>query len=238
MSSSSEPQQLTFYRFEASPFSHKVALALAEAKAPHKVCEVDLFNKPEWFTAKVNPVGKCPAISYGGPEVAPEDPSPQSEKIAESAVILEFIADLYPESGLLPKDPVLRARVRYFIDVVANKLVLPSFAFSNGVEPYENILKGVDAIQDLLPETGDFAVGDTYTIADATLIPFAARLQIVWKTELGKFAPGEGRKLGEELQGPKYTKFMRYLNTMMERPSTKATYDEELIVALYRKFYS
>jgi glutathione S-transferase len=33
-------------------------LALAEANIQYKACEVDLFNKPEWFAAKVNPIGK------------------------------------------------------------------------------------------------------------------------------------------------------------------------------------
>ncbi|KAH7925068.1 glutathione S-transferase [Leucogyrophana mollusca] len=235
---SSTPQQLTLYRFQPSPYSHKVELALVEAKATYKVCDVDLFNKPEWFAAKVNPAGKVPAITYGGPEVSPDDPSPLSEKIAESAVILEFIADIYPDSGLLPKDPVLRAKVRFFVDTVATKLLPPFFAFSRGLESYENFLKGVEAIQDLLPETGDFAVGDTYTIADATIVPFVVRLKITYEKDLGKFAPGEGRKLGEELHGAKYAKLMRYTRTMLERPSTKATYDEEHVTSVFRKVYA
>ena len=46
---------------------------------------------------------------FGSPKSDPEHPSPESEKIAESLVMLEFVADLYPETGLLPKDPVQRA---------------------------------------------------------------------------------------------------------------------------------
>jgi glutathione S-transferase len=33
-------------------------MALEEAKAKYTRYEVDLWNKPEWFVAKVNPVGK------------------------------------------------------------------------------------------------------------------------------------------------------------------------------------
>ncbi len=36
--------------------------------------------------------------------------------------MLEFIADLYPESNLLPKDPVLRAKARFFIDAFSTKV--------------------------------------------------------------------------------------------------------------------
>jgi len=68
---------------------------------------------------------------YGSPKSDPEHPSPEPEKIAESLVMLEFVADLYPGSGLLPKDPVQRARVpvRFFIDAVANKFFPPYVAF-------------------------------------------------------------------------------------------------------------
>ncbi|KAG2364201.1 hypothetical protein BDR07DRAFT_1375254 [Suillus spraguei] len=100
-------EQLTLY-------FHKVQLALAEANAPYRAYQVDLRNKPEWFTSKVNPVGQVPVVTYGGPNGEPDDPSSLSTKIAESNVILEFLADLYPDSGLLPKDPVLRAKGRDF----------------------------------------------------------------------------------------------------------------------------
>jgi glutathione S-transferase len=33
-------------------------LALAEANIQYKAYQIDLFNKPEWFAAKVNPIGK------------------------------------------------------------------------------------------------------------------------------------------------------------------------------------
>ena len=66
---------------------------------------------------------KVPAIAYGGPPVPPDQPSPESAKIAESLVLLDFVADLFPDSHLLPKDPVQRARARFFIDTVSTKFV-------------------------------------------------------------------------------------------------------------------
>ncbi|KAG2744859.1 hypothetical protein P692DRAFT_20877434 [Suillus brevipes Sb2] len=93
-----------------SPFSHKIELALAEVNAPHKAYQVDLFNKPEWFTSKVNPVGKVPAVT-------------------ESKVILEFLVDLYPDSGFSPEDPVSRAKVRFFMDTAHKHLEGPLLDF-------------------------------------------------------------------------------------------------------------
>ncbi|KAG1813683.1 uncharacterized protein BJ212DRAFT_1275347, partial [Suillus subaureus] len=168
----------------------QIELALAEANAPHVTYEVDLFNKPEWFASKVNPVGKVPAVTYGGPNVDPDDPSPLSAKIAESNVILEFLADLYPDSGLLPKDPVLRAKVRFFIDATTKHIEGPFFAFIRGSESYDNILKGIEFIQELLEEGRDFAAGDHYTIADACISPHLARLKIVIETDLGRAPAG------------------------------------------------
>ncbi len=50
-----------------------------------------------------------PAIAYGGPDVDPTTSSPESQKIAESGVLIEVFADLSKEE-LLPKDPIARAR--------------------------------------------------------------------------------------------------------------------------------
>ena len=61
---------------------------------------------------------QIPAITYGGPKGKPDEPSPESFKLRESLVILEFLADLFPEAGLLPTDPVLRAKARLFANDV------------------------------------------------------------------------------------------------------------------------
>ena len=125
-------------------------------------------------------------MTYGGPDVDPEDPSPLSAKITESNVILDFVADLYPDSGILPKDPVLRANVHFFIDATAKHIEAPAYAFLRGLEPYENVLKGIEFVQGLLEEGRDFAVGDHYTIADACISPPLARLKIITETDIGK----------------------------------------------------
>ena len=71
-----------------------------------------------------------PAIAYGGPQVPPDQPSPDSTKIAESLVLVEFVGDLFPESGILPKDPVKRAQARFFIEGISSKFIPAWYAFS------------------------------------------------------------------------------------------------------------
>jgi glutathione S-transferase len=52
--------------------------------ASSKCFEINLYNKPDWRAPKVNLTSKVPTIVYGGSDVAPDDPSPESIKIAES----------------------------------------------------------------------------------------------------------------------------------------------------------
>ncbi|KAG1863096.1 hypothetical protein F4604DRAFT_1785289 [Suillus subluteus] len=222
---------------QLSPFSQKVELALIEANAPYRGYHVDLVNKPEWFTSKVNPVGKVPTVTYGGPSVDPEEPSSLSAKITESNVILEFLADLYPDSGLLPKDPVSRAKVRFFVDASTKHVEAPLHDFLRGDGSYENVLKGIEFVQGLLEESGDFAVGDHYTIADACISPLLTRLKIITENDLGRFPVGLGFKLGEELKGPKFTKFTKYVDQILERPSLKQTDDKEGVITYLKAFF-
>jgi len=233
------PETITLYTAKVCPYAHRVELALEEAGAPYKAYQIDLQNKPEWYAPKVNPASKVPAVAYGGPATLPESPSPESTKIAESLVLLEFVADLYPNSPLLPKDPVLRAKARFFIDAVGTKLNPKFFAFVHRGDAggAEGLLQGIDDIQKLLPDEG-YAVGKDYTIADAAVTPFLARMEISLKYDLGSFDVGEGVKVYETLQAdPKFARFRKYFNDSKARPSFQKTFDESYLVESYKKRY-
>ncbi|TFK63629.1 glutathione S-transferase [Pluteus cervinus] len=225
------PETLTLYTAKLCPYAQRVEIALAETKLPFTRYEIDLGNKPDWFTPKVNAAGKIPAVAYGGPIVPPESPSPESQKIAESLVLLEFIADI-SGGALLPKDPVLRARVRLFIDVVSNKITPAVIGFAFQGKPVDDLWTAIEAIQPLI--LGKYAVGDEFTIADAALIPFIARGKIVLKYDIGKFEVGVGLKAYEILQtDPRFEKFRRYIADVEARDSFKNTFDEEYLKEWY-----
>ncbi|KAH7882289.1 glutathione S-transferase C-terminal-like protein [Phlebopus sp. FC_14] len=239
-------QQITLYTAKICPYAQRVEIALAEAKADFKSYLIDLTNKPEWYLPKVNPAGKAslihalyaryvPSIAYGGPDVPPDSPSPESTKLAESLILVEFVADLFPSSNILPTDPVLRAKARFFIETVSTKFNSTYMGFLARGEPYQKILDGAVAVQDLLPESGPYAVGDQYTIADIAFTPFFARLKIAAENDIGKYESGEGKKLWEALQEPKYARFNAYVNRLLERPSFKATFDEEYVKGAFSK---
>ncbi|KAJ7106229.1 glutathione S-transferase [Mycena epipterygia] len=228
------PEQITLYTAKICPFAHRVELALAEAKVGYNRFEIDLSNKPEWYAPKVNPASKVPAIAYGGPQVSPDLPSPDSVKIAESLILVEFVADLEPQSNILPKDPVQRAKVRFFIDAISTKF-LPAYmgplARGQSFEPFWDALQ---VLQDLLPADKTYAVGDEYTAADIAITPFLARLEVALKNDIGAYKEGEGKKAAEYFfAGERFKRFVKYFEAIKARESFKATFDADYIKEKY-----
>ncbi|KAA1480035.1 hypothetical protein DENSPDRAFT_862107 [Dentipellis sp. KUC8613] len=220
-------QEITFYTSKGCPHAQHVEIAFEEAGIHPTKYLIDLHNKPEWYLSKVNPAGKVPALAYGGPKVAPKNPSPESVKLAESLVLLQFIADLCPNAKLNPKSPVDRARARFFIDHISTKL-LPSFyryVLHGGSSDVP--IKGLRSLQALLPPGGGFAVGPEFSIADAAVAPFLGRIELYLRTDIGKFPVGEGPKLYKQVfEGADFARLQQYWKDISTRPSFKATYDE------------
>ncbi|EDR06897.1 uncharacterized protein LACBIDRAFT_299218 [Laccaria bicolor S238N-H82] len=216
-------EQITLYTAKICPWAQRVELALQEAKVEYTRYEIDLENKPTWYASKVNPASKVPALAYGGPKVSPDTPSEESVKLAESGVLLEFVADI---SGLLlPKDAVSRAKARFFIETATAKFS-PAFygAVARGESP-EGILTVIETIQALLPAEG-YAVGE-YTIADAAITPLFARANVALKNDIGAYDAGEGVRVYNILQSdPKFARFRKYYDDVTARDTFKETFHE------------
>ncbi|CAL1708519.1 unnamed protein product [Somion occarium] len=232
------PERITLYTAKICPYAHRVEIALAEAKAEFKRFEIDLKNKPEWYAPKVNPASKVPAIAYGGPDVPPDQPSPESIKIAESLVLIEFVADLFPSASLLPSDPVLRAKARFFYDAVGTKYNPAYFSYViRGDGSQEGLFKGIEELQALLPEKG-YAVGD-WSIADAAWTPFIARLLAALELDVGAYAVGEGPEtLKTLLSDARFARFQQYWKDVSSRPSFTSTFDKEYIKSAFTKRFA
>lgn len=184
-----------------------------------------------------------PAVAYGGPDVHPDDPSPESTKITESLVLIQFFADLAPESDLLPKDALGKAKLRLFLETVNSKIQPNLHRWAIGSGSYDAFFEGLDAIQDQLPplEKGKYILGDKFTLADIAVAPFLGRtLLIQLKNGLGKFDKQEAERGWERFQGPNYERLRQYIDDITERPSWQSTFDEvrgelhaELTLRLY-----
>ncbi|KAI0350034.1 thioredoxin-like protein [Trametes cingulata] len=227
--------QITFYTHVYSPYCHRVHIALEEAKADYSCHTVIVQDKPAWYISKVNPIGKIPAITYGGPQAPPEDPAPEAAKIPESAVILEFLAELFPEAKMLPSDPVLRAKARLFTIAAETHILdgFKAFFLMHNEEAEKTLLDSLEAVQKRLPESG-FAVGE-WSIADMATGPFLARVDMLLKHDIGTFPAGEGLRVYEIVRGPRFARLMKYFEDVKARPSFQSTWDEELQMGIWKK---
>ncbi|MDD5275112.1 MAG: glutathione S-transferase family protein [Methylovulum sp.] len=103
---------ITFYYASGSPFAWKVWLALEHKQLPYELKLMSLQNgelKKTDFLA-INPRGKIPVLVEDG------------TAIRESAVIVEYLEERYPDRPLFPGNAQDRATVRRVIAEVNNYL--------------------------------------------------------------------------------------------------------------------
>ena len=146
-------------------------------------------------------------------------------KIAESLVLVEFVADLFPSSGILSADPVKRAQARFFIEGVSSKFV-PAWSgvqFRNA--PVEDLYAALEYLQSLLPAESGFAIGE-FSAADIAIAPFLARMRITFLNDIGAFPEGEGKKVWATITSGRFARLAQYMDDLFARESFKATFDE------------
>lgn len=208
--------------------------------------KIDIYirNMPGWYK-RINPLGKVrmaprlaqplihsprrtstpqvPAITFGGPQVPPEEPSPESQKLYESLALLEFVADAFPESKLLPADPVLRARARTFISLY-HSYVHEQFrnVFFRGAPVTDAFFQGFETLQSALPPTG-FAAGE-WSLAEAAVAPFLARVMLYLDAGFGWYSEADGESMRAALASARFARLQQYVQDVRTRPSFAKTW--------------
>lgn len=94
---------LTLVSHHLCPYVQRAAIALIEKNVPFKSVNIDLDDKPGWFT-RLSPLGKVPLLKLETGQV-----------LFESAVICEYLEDTQPHP-LHPSDAIERARHRAWIE--------------------------------------------------------------------------------------------------------------------------
>ena len=84
------------------PYVQRAVIALTEKGVAFERVDIDLANKPDWFSG-ISPLGKTPVLLVG------------DVPVFESAVILEYLEETQP-NPLHPGDPLRRAEHRGWIE--------------------------------------------------------------------------------------------------------------------------
>jgi glutathione S-transferase len=162
---------LTFYYGSGSPFAWKVWLALEHKAIPYEL-KVLSFDKGETeapaFRA-ITPRGKVPAIVDKG------------YALWESAVIVEYLEEAYPERPLLPSDTKERATVRRIAAEAENYLgplisdLVRATLFRKGPADDKVLADLHDRLDEELPRFDTMLPGEYFSsgpsLADFTVYP-------------------------------------------------------------------
>ncbi|MDB4934579.1 MAG: Maleylacetoacetate isomerase [Labilithrix sp.] len=170
--------KLTLSTYWRSSCSFRVRIALGYKKLAYEPVFVNIVEgeqkKPEYLTK--NPIGHVPTLTVDG------------VSYVESVAIMELLEELHPEPALLPKTPHDRARVRGLVETI-----------NAGIQPLQNLIvleraggtdqekrtawmkffipRGLAAFEALASDSGPYAFGEHFTMADVCLVPqvYAAR---------------------------------------------------------------
>jgi glutathione S-transferase len=190
---------LVLYDAPRCPYCARVRIVLAEKGVEHEVVEIDLSDRPDWLYAK-NATGRVPVLE--------EDDRP----LPESAVIMEFLEERYPEPPLLPADPADRACARLVV-VRADELTTPYYALRRGEEGARERLDARLARLDAALAVSPWLGGAEYGLADIALVPWLLRAR---------------ESLGVELEP--FPALSAWLARLLERPAVAA--EAQLVAAL------
>ncbi|MPV66068.1 glutathione S-transferase family protein [Burkholderia sp. BE17] len=165
--------------------SQRALWGLKELDADFEFVSVNLLagehKRPEFL--RINPAGKVPVLVDG------------DRVIPESAAIVLYLADKYPEKALLPVDPALRAQAYRWVMFAVTELEQPLWRITRhtflyppekrspaDIELAREDFATMAAILDKHLEGREFIVGDTLTVADcvtAYLIDWASECNLI-----------------------------------------------------------
>jgi glutathione S-transferase len=163
--------EMKLYTFRLCPFAHRVRLTLAEKGLNAEAIEINLKDKPADFLS-ISPGGRVPVLVHG------------AKRIWESAVIMEYLEEAYPEPPLMPADPFERAEGRLWIDFANARLFDPTHRLifeRNPDRRHIHVQQLETAVRHLQHEglsrrSGPYLLGDCFTLADIALYPWFEQL--------------------------------------------------------------
>jgi glutathione S-transferase len=163
---------LTLY-YATGTISIAVAIALEEAGLPSETVRVDFKSaeqtKPDYLA--INPKGRVPALALEDGKI-----------LTETGALLDYVAARAPQSGLMPEDPVKAAQVRSVMYYLASTMhvahahkmrgsrwATQQTSFDDMTAMVPQTMAACAAFVEAEVLTGDFVLGDTFSVADPYL---------------------------------------------------------------------
>jgi RNA polymerase-associated protein len=182
---------ITLYDAPRCPYCARARIVIEEKGLEVDVVEIDLSERPAWIYEK-NSTGRVPVIEEDG------------WVLPESAVIMEYLEERYPEPALLPADPAERAFAR-LVAFRADELTSPYYALRRGDDgARERLDAALDRLDAALADR-PFLGGAEYGLADISYIPWILRARDMLDVPLDRFVALSG-----------------WLDRVLERPAVAA----------------
>lgn len=166
MSTAIKPHLISF---KLCPFVQRSVITLLHKQVPFEITYIDLKNKPDWFLA-ISPLGKVPALQVG------------ETTLFESAVINEYLDEVYGEGSLHPADPLTKALNRAWIEFGSAVLMSQyGLYMAKDAETFEakrqEIVKQIQQLEAVIQ--GPFFNGEDFSLIDASYAPIWMRLALL-----------------------------------------------------------
>jgi RNA polymerase-associated protein len=160
---------MTLYSGTTDPFSQRCRIVLYEKGMDFQVVDVDLEKKAEDI-ALMNPYNEVPVLVE------------RDLILHEANIINEYIDERFPHPQLMPPDPVMRAKTRYFLfrfekDIFSHVITLEAKKNNQKAEDARAAIR--DALLQIVPtfSKNKYLLGDEYSMLDVALTPLLWRLE-------------------------------------------------------------
>jgi glutathione S-transferase len=164
---------LTLYDAARCPYCARVRIVLDEKHVEYEPVEIDLRDRPAWIYEK-NSTGRVPVIEEDG------------WLLPESAVIMEYLDERYPEPPLLAPDPAERALARLWI-FRHDDFTRPYYALRREEEGAAERFAVELARLDATLVQQHWLGGSSYGLADIAYVPWVLRARDLLGVDLGGF---------------------------------------------------
>jgi glutathione S-transferase len=197
--------RIELFTARVCPYAHRTRLVLIEKNVPFDNTEIDFKHKPPRFL-EISPYGKVPAIVHDG------------ATIYESAIINEYLDEVFSSPPLVPRSPLLRAKLRIWTDYCDDYFLTDHYALlknreqarhSELLQKSEHNLRFIEREGfGKLSGRGPYWLGAEVSLLDFTWYPFFERLA-AWTHYRGLVIPADCERL------------LGWLNAMSRRPSVR-----------------